>query len=266
MSARVCVVVATNDDTILERNLLRSEMIRSGRVDLHLIRGAPSAGEAYNRGIDDGTAPIIVFAHQDVYFPKGWDSRLLEAVDALDHDHPDWGVIAPFGMSKAGEHLGRVWTTSLTAVIGRSVSRPTDVEAFDELAIIMRRDSSLRFDPKLPGFHLYGTDIVQEAKAQGFGTFVVDLPVVHNDKFYPLLGRDFGRAYHYVRRKWRRRLPVRTPVLWIRWHGLDLPWYHVRSLKSVRNRRSVAGDTSLDPVEIARKCGWEGSGTTGLVL
>ena len=40
------------------------------------------------------------------------------------------------------------------------------MQSFDELLIVLRRDSGLRFDEGLPGWHMYGTDIVQTARAR----------------------------------------------------------------------------------------------------
>ena len=47
----------------------------------------------------------------------------------------------------------------------------------DELLIVLRIGSGLRFDERLPGFHLHGTDIVQSALHRGLGAFAIDAPV-----------------------------------------------------------------------------------------
>lgn len=257
MVDRFCVVTASNDEEMLTRNLMASDMISSGEISVHVERGAPSAAHAYNCGLSATDAPVVIFAHQDVYFPPGWLDLLTETIAATEKHDPNWAVIAPFGMTRAGEHIGHVWTTSLSARIGRPVSRPEAVESIDELVIVFNRASGLQFDEELPGFHLYGTDIVQTALAAKRGAYVAHLPLVHNDKFYPRLGADFAKAYHFIRRKWRHRLPIRTPVLWVRWHGLDLPWYELRSLRSIGKRRPHAGNAKADPRIYSRQCGWE---------
>lgn len=257
MARSFCIVTATNDPESLTRNLLASDMVARGAVPVHAERGAPSASIAYNRGLAATTADIVIFAHQDVYFPPVFLAALHDAIDRVAALDPDWALIAPFGMSRDGRHLGHVWSTSLGCCVGAPTPQPAPVVSFDELAIVLRRDSGVTFDDALPCYHLYGTDVVQTALHAGKGAYVVDLPVVHNDGFHEGLGDDFAQGYHYVRRKWRRALPLRTPVLWVRWHGLDLAWYRLRAWRSRRKRAAVAVDNTGDPRDFARRCGWE---------
>jgi glycosyltransferase involved in cell wall biosynthesis len=257
----LCVVVASNDEPYLRQNLLASEFVQSGAV-VHVERGASSAGAAYNRGLDATSAPIVVFAHQDVYFPPGWDRLLWQTLADIERADPDWALVAPFGVSNAGEHIGDVWTTSLGLRLGGPFAAPVPAQSFDELVIVMRRSAGLRFDEALPGFHLYGTDIVQTAWARGRGAYVAWLPVVHNDKFHGILGADFTASYQYLWRKWRRRLPLLTPVLWVRWHGWSLDWYRWFSGRSIEKRRATAGDSRTDPRQFSLACGWEDASWT----
>lgn len=253
----IAVVAAVNDDACLRRNLAASPAIAEGGLPLHVETGAPSAAVAYNRGLDATDAALVVFAHQDVYLPRGWERRLLKAVTALEARDPDWALLGPFGMSAQGEHMGRVWSTSLGQVVGAPSPEPTPVQSYDELLFVMRRDAGLRFDETLPGWHMYGTDIVQTALAAGRGAWVMDLPCVHNDGFHDMLRADFSRAYHFVRRKWRARLPFRTPVLWVSRHGLHMPLQQLRMYRSMAGRRARALDPDAPPQDYARRCGWE---------
>lgn len=253
----LCIIAAVNDDESLEKNLLRSDMVQDGSVPVHVERGASSASIAYNRGLDATDASVVIFAHQDVYFPPNWLDLLTTAIRETEKVDPDWALIAPFGMDLQGRHIGQVWSTSLGAVIGQAVSRPEPVQSFDELVIVMRRDAGLRFDDTMPMFHLYGTDIVLSARARGLNAYVCHLPVVHNDGFHDRLRADFAHAYHFLRKKWARALPVRTPVLWVTKSGLGLAKYRFRAWRSVQKRRSFAHDTGTDPKVYSAKCGWE---------
>ena len=254
--AHLCLVVACNDEAQLQRNLMASDMVAQG-VPVQIERGVASASIAYNRGLDATTVPYVIFAHQDVYFPPGWEKRLAKAIDWLDQNAPDWALVAPFGMALDGTHRGDVFTTSLSRRVGQPVTTPLPVQSFDELVIVLRRASGLRFDEGLPRFHLYGTDIVQTALTTGKSAHVADLPLVHNDGFHDRLRADFGEAYAYVRRKWRARLPLRTPVLWITKTGLALAVYRLRARRSIEKRRALAGDTTTDPKVFSATCGWE---------
>lgn len=257
MTPDIAIVTACNDDAVLSRNLMASDLITRQGVSLHVERGAPSASAAYNLRLDATHAEYVIFAHQDVYFPPNWATKLAAAIHAVTAIDPNWALIAPFGMSPDNKHIGDVWSTSQSARIGRPVTTPEPAQSFDELAIILRRASGIRFDEGLPGFHLYGTDIVQTAWASGQGAYVADLPLVHNDAFKPRLGKDFTESYGYIRRKWRANLPLRTPILPIRWHGLDLPFYRLRARRVIDQRRARAGDTDQAPKSYAALCGWE---------
>jgi hypothetical protein len=250
-------IAAVNDEASLALNLARSPMIASGAVPLHVERGAPSAAAAYNRGIDATDAPVLLLVHQDVYFPEGWEDRLAAAIAAVEALDPGWGVIGAYGMDAGQAGHGRLWSSSVGGPMGTPADPPVPAESLDELLIVMRRDAGLRFDEDPPLWHLYGTDIVQAARAAGAGAWVADLPLVHNDGFHGRLGPDFAAGYHHVRRKWRARLPLRTPVVRIDRWGLGLPIYRLRAARSYARREAMALDTSVDPRVYAARCGLE---------
>lgn len=252
--ADLCIVVACNDEACLTRNLMASPLVRAG-VPVHVERGAPSASVAYNRGLAATSAPLVIFAHQDVWFPPGWEARLFRALDHLDRHAPNWALVAPFGMSAKGQHLGDVWSTSLGRRVGAAVTEPTPVQSFDELAFVLRRDTGLRFDEALPLWHFYGTDIVQAALASGRGAYVIDAPVIHNDGHKARLGDDFTQGYNFIRRKWRARLPIRSPILWVTRTGLSLPIYRFRVWRAADPIRDMALDTNTAPEVYAAQCG-----------
>lgn len=242
----LCIVVASNDESCMNRNLLASPMVKAG-VRVHVEREAPSAAVAYNRGIASTSEPLIVFAHQDVWFPEGWEKRLKKAIFELDQLDPDWALAAPFGMSGDGEHLGDVWSTSLGRRVGKAAKKPTPVRSFDELVIIMRRASGLRFDEDLPLWHFYGTDIVLSALEQGQRAYAIDAPVVHNDAFKGRLGDDFSQGYDFIRRRFLDQLPVRTSILWVSKTRLPLWLYRLRAWRSLARRRAASMDSSAAP-------------------
>lgn len=256
---KICVVVVSNDEQILARNLLSSNMIRDDLVDLRVIKGAQSASIGYNKALDESQAEIVVFAHQDVYFPPGWERCLLDAIGEVERIDLHWALIAPIGISNSGELSGEVWSTSQGGKIGCKLDGPEVVQSVDELLIVLRRDSGIRFDNALPTFHLYGTDIVQSALSQNMGAFACQLPVVHNDRFHENLGPDFGLDYRFVRLKWLEKLPIRTTVLQVTRAGLGLFFYRLRAWWSRGKRGAISADSNADPRTFSASCGWEGN-------
>lgn len=256
--SRLCVVALVNDDDCLNRNLLASDLIAKHNVPVQIMRGAVSAGAGYNAGLDATDADYVIFAHQDVYFPPDWHTKLAGAIKQVSEIDPNWVIIAPFGICAAtATHIGDVWSSGVGGRIGAPVKAPEPVQSVDELVIVMRRSAGLLFDPQLPGYHLYGTDLVQTARANGQGAYVADLPVVHNDSFKPALGSDFTDSYRYIRRKWNAALPLRTPVLWVTRWGVGLLYYRLRAWRGLNARRAMALGTDVSPRDYAQRCGWE---------
>jgi hypothetical protein len=95
------------------------------------------------------------------------------------------------GVQKDSVHAGRIWDVTMGMELGHAQFPPTRVESLDELLLIVKREPWFRFDPQLPHFHLYGTDLVQTAWAAGRSAFAVELPVVHNNRPYTSLGSGY---------------------------------------------------------------------------
>ncbi len=250
------VVCASHNDTILNANLARSPMFQNGSVKLHLERGAPSAGVAYNAAIDATTAPYIVFAHHDVYFPKGWETQLAARIAELDAHDPNWALFGSFGVGLDHSHIGPVWSSSIGLIVGRVPVTPTEVQSFDEMVIILRRASGIRFDANLPGWHMYGTDIVTTARAKGLHAYAGALPTIHNDRYHEALKEDFVECYQYMRSKWRDRLPLRTPIIKISRSGLHLYRNRWRDYASADFRANMSVGIAHSPERLAELCGW----------
>ncbi len=256
-----CCVAAVNNDAIASQNLAISPALRADSGRLTILRDQPSASIAYNAGLDATEAEIVVFLHQDVYLPAGWDDKLARHLEHLDQLDPKWAVSGLFGLIRDGRWAGRVWDTALGRDLSPLVDVPVAVASIDELVIILKRSSGLRFDENLPGFHLYGTDIVQTALAAGYGAYVIDAPVVHNSVPAVLSGA-YMRAYNYMLRKWRRHLPIRTTCSVLSYRGwVRVRWRTLRRAGVFANRDRLRAEAERrprrDPVEIARSLGYE---------
>ena len=105
----VSLYCASNNDRILQRNLLRSPEIANGRVSLTIIRGATAASAAYDDAIKNAEADVLVFAHQDIYFPEGWFVRLEVVCDQLNSMDPTWAVAGVLGVTRERRFVGHLW-------------------------------------------------------------------------------------------------------------------------------------------------------------
>lgn len=248
------VAAAVNSREILAACLARSPDIASLGLELKTYEGCTSAASALNAGLDNSSAPIVILAHQDVYLPAGWIDALIFQLEVLESSRPDWGVIGLFGRNVRGEIIGRVWSSGLGREAGLPGFAPSEAATLDELLLIVRRDSGLRFDEALPGFHLYGTDIVTEGRVRGVPSFIIDAPVVHNSRPVRTLSGAYAQAYGYMQRKWRKQLPLLTLICNIEAHPFRLWRAQLQSMKIYRRNIKRA---PRDAVEIARALNYE---------
>lgn len=250
----IVLCAASHSDEILGGNLGRSPCL--SHLRLHVERNAPSAAVAYNRALDATTEEIIVFAHHDVFLPQGWENLLLARLAEIAQLDPAWALYGCFGIGLDAAHIGPVWSSSLGMIVGRVPMEPVAVQSFDELLFVMRRSAGLRFDETLPGWHMYGTDIVTTARQKGLSAYAGALPCIHNDRYHDVLGADFSEAYRFMQKKWRDRLPLRTPITKISRSGLHLirDNWHNRGSVDVRSNMSIG--TGHEPEFLAARCGW----------
>lgn len=250
------VCAAVSDEQTLREVLGLSPDIVSGELGMRTFIGYANAAEALNAALDSSSAKVVILPHQDVYLPRHFLRQLCEQIEALEKVDPDWAVLGCIGVDADGVVHGETWSSGMAKVVGSPISSAVKVVSVDEMILVVRSASSARFDPGLPGFHLYGTEILVSAADDGRASYVIPMPVVHHSRRLVKLGGDYWRAYLYLRRKWSDRLPV--PTLF---GGIS------RSLKTlaaidldyrIRNRgRSTRPAPGSDPVSIARRLGYE---------
>ena len=254
MSA-LAIGCVSNDAVTLGENLRRSPVCAEAAC-VEVIEGAPSAAVGLNRALDriGSSARWAVLAHQDVYLPDGWWGRIERGLARVEGPAP--GVIGVFGVRHDGWHVGRVWSSGLGAEIGAPMPAPAPAQSLDEMVLIVRTEAGLRFNEDLPGFHLYGTDLVQTALSRGLGAFVIEAPAVHNSRPVVQLDHAFVAGYRFMQRAWAERLPIVTCVVPITRRGWPLT--KSRMKRSLRRwiGRSPVGRRG-DAVEIARRLGYE---------
>jgi len=182
-----------------------------------------SAARAYNQAIDKSLNDLIVFAHQDMVFPKSWLSDLESAISILDKDDPHWGVLGCYGVTVDGEGRGYVYSFDIH---GAPFNRPAPVQTLDEIVLIFRKSSGLRFNESIPHFHLYGADICLSAQKQGMGCYAISAFCVHNAQQSFIHPPEFYKCYWHFKRIWKESLPVQTTC--IRVTRFNLPMFRRR--------------------------------------
>jgi hypothetical protein len=209
-------VVAVNNMEVLQKNLFLSPGLSGNtrnRNQVVIKQNYPSMSLAYNSAIDQAENEIIIFIHQDVYLPQRWFSDLRQSLSYFEREQINWGVLGCFGSRKFAEGgIGRLYTTGL-GLHGRRIDKPELVETLDEIVLIIRKSSGLRYDESLPHFHLYGTDICMSAKDKGMDNYALPGFCVHNTHQLLALPKEYYECYHYIKKKWRKFLPIYTSCL-----------------------------------------------------
>jgi SAM-dependent methyltransferase len=204
----ISFVVCSNDPDQLESNLRRSPCLDPGTPhELIVLRDQASAADGYQAGREQATNDIVVFVHQDVYLPRGWDSQLIDQFTSAEHEYGPIGVAGAFGYTIDGDvstHVGRI--VDRQTLLAQPTPLPALVNGLDEVVLVMRRESPLRFDPRL-GFHLYGADLSLQAREQRLAVVVLDVPCVHNSLFAHL-PPAFAESRDRLLEKWPNVRPV----------------------------------------------------------
>jgi len=215
--------------TIFENNFAASPCLREIRRDRIIVQeGFSSAAAAYNDAMERAETDLIVFAHQDVYFPEGWLEDLDRSLQILERSDPDWGVLGGWGVNNQGLEAGYLYSLGV-GILGKPFVDPVAIDTLDEYFLILRKSSGLRFDPSLPHFHFYGTDICLSARKSSKRCYAISAFSIHNTR-YGHLPPEFFDCYWPVKRKWEEFLPIQTPCIRItRWNK---EWI-VRRLKHV---------------------------------
>jgi hypothetical protein len=245
-------VSAVNNEQVLRSCLLNSPDIGTVQ-DVILQRGYASAARAYNAGIDKANGDLVVFAHQDVYFPEGWLASARSAVEALSSEDPDWGVVGVWGVKRTGDRAGHVYCAGLMKTLGGPFEGGREVRSLDEVVLIVRKSSGLRFDERLRGFHMYGADICLEAERRGMKCYAISALCIHNTNGYNMLPLQFWKRSMFLRRKWKRELPISTPCIDVTFWCWPMIRWNIVQAANIMLGRHHAGKRVQDPSLLSRE-------------
>jgi hypothetical protein len=237
--AGMTFVTSVNNRGILENNFLISPCFQERHPHQILLQeNHPSAAKAYNQALKDSVHDLVIVAHQDMIFPSTWLDNVQDAIRSLAVTDPHWGVLGVFGINKRGENVGYVYSTG-QGRIGAPLTSPEPVQTLDEIVLILRKSSGLKFDERLPHFHFYGAEICLAAQSQGMQSYVIPAFCIHNTQFNLVMSPDFYESYHALKRIWKQYLPIQTTC--IRMTRFDGDMY-IRRLREFKLRHSWRRD------------------------
>lgn len=199
------------------RRLMSSPCVQPGGLQLRAFFNCASAADAFNAVLDSQPrAKWVVWLHQDVVLPAGWEKAFARELEAAQAQFPDMAVAGVYGVAGTGanaRHAGHVLDRG--EQLQGALPLPCAVDSLDELLFAVRTDSGLRLDSDLR-FDFYATDLVLQAQRQGFQSVVIDAFCEHwsdsprqGEVPQSLIDR-IGSSAQVFERKWANRFPVTT--------------------------------------------------------
>lgn len=217
---KLAFVACVSDVEVLQRCLLASPCIAQGRWPLQAFFNARDAAGAFNSALA-ATSPgtWLVWVHQDVLLPEGWDTRFLQALAQGVRQFPQAVVAGVYGISGRGAAAHRAGhVLDRGTLLREPCPLPCLADSLDELLFAVQAGHGLTLDPAL-GFDFYGTDVVLQAQSRGLQALVVDAYCEHwsntpTGRVIPAsLARRIQASGTAFERKWAHRLPVQTSWL-----------------------------------------------------
>lgn len=205
------IVVLVNDENIYKSNILSSPLFNNDNShDIIPKYFCCSASIAFNEGVDSAKNDLVVLAHQDVIFPENWDEYLYDAIAKIELTDKDWGVLGCCGVKDNGEGVGFLYCNGNGKVLGKPFKTPIEIQTLDEVVLVIKKTSGIRFDNNLPFFHMYGTDICLTARSYGKKSYAISAFILHNSMSYNEFPKEFYICYNYIYSKWKYLLPIYT--------------------------------------------------------
>jgi hypothetical protein len=210
------VTCATAPD-VLRKRLLASPCLAERLYGLSIYLGATSAAMAFNaemaRTIE---AEWLVFVHQDVFLPSGWDVQFISALRDAVETFPDLAVAGVYGVAGSGADARRAGhVLDRGHLLREAAMLPCRVDSMDELLFAVRADSGLNLDPSL-GFDFYASDLVLTALQALMSSVVVDACCEHwsstpRENIPSGLIARVVASGEVFEKKWAHRLPLTMP-------------------------------------------------------
>ena len=216
----IAVVTSVSRLDVLQQRLAQSPCLQRGGLPWSACFNSASAAAAFNPTMDAQAAQgteWLIWVHQDVHLPLGWEDLFRHALHAACTQWPTLAVAGVYGVRGVGEQSVRAGhVLDRGQLLKEPAALPCLVDSLDELLVAVRVDSGLRMDPAM-GFDFYATDLVLQAQEAGMCAAALDAFCEHWSDT-PAQGVMAASLIERVKKnaqafehKWAHRLPVKTP-------------------------------------------------------
>lgn len=209
--ATISVVVPVSRQWEFDENILKSPGLSEINAEIIPIFNATSAAEAYVSGRERARNDWVLFAHQDVYVPKGAGYALLSRLTASslgDKPYPPIGfagidVPENLKLEKSGLVIDR------NTLFSHMPSN--NAISIDEFAVLIHKDAQVTIDPNL-GWHTWGTDLCLQAfvRSDINHAKILDIPLFHNSLNDGTLPDVYLSSAKILKNKWPQFERIQT--------------------------------------------------------
>lgn len=220
----ITFIVPVNKEDVLSSNILSSKVYKDGKHQFIFQRGYSNVALAYNEAIPRAVGDVLIFSHQDVFYPDEWEDALFLSLREMEALDSNWGVLGSAGVIRTKRFFGRQnsaryigdYSSNLLGgdmVIDYRWPRqfPCEVDTLDELILITRKENAV-FDESIPNNHFYGADLCLQCKKKGMKSYAISAYVHHNSTTR-WVQSDFYEAATVLYKKYPEELPIATTCI-----------------------------------------------------
>ncbi|TQI71544.1 glycosyl transferase family 2 [Gramella sp. Hel_I_59] len=223
---RVSIIICSRSRNIsfeLELNIRETAGFEYDLIVLDNSKNDLSIFQAYNQGIEKSKAEVICFVHEDVLFhTKNWVSILVDlferdenlgiigiAGSQIKTKSPSgwWNCPEPYRSANLIQHLdqGRKehWN------YGFNDKKLSQMVVVDGVFMALRRNSEIRFNEALSGFHHYDLSICLDYSRIGYDIMVTNQILIEHFSLGNL-DRNWSKSAIEFEKIYSKSLPVRT--------------------------------------------------------
>ena len=131
----------------------------------------------FNRFLIEARGEYIVYCHQDILFEFDKRETLEERINEIDAIDPKWAALGNAGKAHSSQSIVRITDANTDNI--RYDPLPSKVMTLDENFLIVNRRNPISCSSQMKGFHLYATDLCQNAEYLGYSCYVIDFHLRH---------------------------------------------------------------------------------------
>ncbi|MCY6413591.1 acyl esterase [Acinetobacter sp. VNH17] len=130
-----------------------------------------------NHALLQAKGEYLIFCHQDILFSFDDRQILDHRIAELNQINVEWAVVGNAGRDQTGRAFTRI--TDPYGANQKAGNFPHEVMSLDENFLVINRKQNIACSSLLSGFHLYATDLCQNAQYLGLRNYVIDFHLYH---------------------------------------------------------------------------------------